>query len=279
MTGQGPRVPAVAVKTPAALVQLHASGYRHAGELPPGGVLVVGAGPSGQQLALELARAGRRVILAVGRHTRVPRRYRDRDIWFWLDEIGNLDDRIDEIPAPDASRGAPSLSLTGANGGEELDLGKLSDLGVVVTGRLRGFDGSRASFADDLAFQVAESDRRIRRVLDRIDRHIGADEQGEALPELTLPTGPRRIDLRTEGIETVIWATGYRRLYPWLRVPVFNELDEIGHRRGVTCIPGVFALGLRFQHKRKSHFIGGVGEDAEFLADVLTGSQQADCAA
>src|SRR5262249_56691092 len=114
-----PRVPAAAMEAPAHLVQLHASGYRRAEGLPPGGVLVVGAGPSGQQLALELVRAGRRVVLAVGRHIRVPRRYHNRDIWYWLEEIGNLDDRIDEIPAPDASRGAPTLSLTRANRRQE----------------------------------------------------------------------------------------------------------------------------------------------------------------
>jgi len=206
----------------------------------------------------------------------MPRRYRDRDIWSWLDAVGNLDDKIDELPAPEASRRSPSLSLTGANGGEELDLGRLSDLGVVVAGRLHAFDGHRALFADDLDAQVADSDRRLRRVLARVERHV-ADVRGpraawEAAPvlELTLPVGPGSVDLRAERIETIVWATGYRRSYPWLRVPVLDEAGEIVHRRGVTGVRGVFALGLRFQYRRKSHFIGGVGDDAAFLAELLS---------
>ena len=117
-------MPSEAAAAPAGLVQLHSRGYRSPDALPDGGVLVVGAGASGQQLALELARAGRRVVLAVGRHARMPRRYRGRDIWFWLDAIGNLDETIDEVPSPGAARRAPSLAITGANGGEELDLGR-----------------------------------------------------------------------------------------------------------------------------------------------------------
>jgi putative flavoprotein involved in K+ transport len=282
-----PRVPGEAATAPAALVQIHASDYRSPDRLPGGGVLVVGAGPSGQQIALELARAGRRVVLAVGRHARMPRRYRGRDIWSWLDAIGNLEDKIHEVPAPDASRRSPSLSLTGANGGEELDLARLSDLGVIVAGRLRAFDGHRAMFADDREAQVADSDRRLRRVLARIDRHV-ADVLGRPtarerepgrVPELTLPVAPGGVDLQAERIETVIWATGYRRSYPWLRVPVLDHAGEIVHRRGVTRVPGLFVLGLRFQYRRKSHFIGGVGEDAAFLAELLDRSVAAGRAA
>jgi putative flavoprotein involved in K+ transport len=280
-----PLLPTEAAATPAGILQLHSSCYRSPDTLPDGGVLVVGAGPSGQQIALELVRAGRQVVLAVGRHARMRRQYLERDIWWWLDAIGNLDDKIDEVPAPEASRRSPSLSLTGANGGEELDLGHLSDLGVVVAGRLRTFDGNQAVFADDLGSQVADSDRRLRRVLGRIDRHVAqvtgtsAAEEVEPVPELTLPQGPGRMNLPAERLGTVIWATGYRRSYPWLHVPVFDEAGEIVHRRGVTRIPGVFVLGLRFQHRRKSHFIGGVGEDAAFLAEVIERSVEASRAA
>jgi putative flavoprotein involved in K+ transport len=272
-----PLVPREAASAPAGLVGLHASGYRSAAGLPDGGVLVVGAGASGQQLALELARAGRRVVLAVGRHARVPRRYRGRDIWDWLDAAGHLDDRIDEHPNPEAARRRPSLALSGANGGEELHLGRLSELGVVVVGRLRGFDGHRASFAPDLDASVAESDAGMRRVLARIDRHAGRvlgqpeTPEGGPVPDLVLPPAPERVDLRAERIESVVWATGYRRSYPWLRVPALDEAGEIVHRRGVTAVPGLFVLGLRFQYTRKSHFVGGVGEDAAFLAGLLDG--------
>jgi putative flavoprotein involved in K+ transport len=214
----------------------------------------------------------------------MPRRYRGRDIWFWLDAIGNLDESIDEVPSPREARRAPSLAITGANGGEELNLGRLSDLGVAVCGRLRGFDGQRAIFVNDLELHVASSDERLRHLLARIDEHI-ADALGphapqpEPVPQLSLPACPGTADLRAEGVATVIWATGYRRSYPWLRVPVFDEDGEIVQRRGVTPVDGVFVLGLRFQHRRKSHFIGGVGEDAAFLAELLAGGLAARRAA
>ncbi len=279
-----PHVPAEAAAAPARLAQLHARDYRSPDALPDGGVLVVGAGASGQQIALELARAGRAVVLAVGRHARMPRRYRDRDIWFWLDAVGNLDETIDDVPEPGAARRAPSLALTGTNGGEELDLGRLSDLGVGVAGRLRGFDAGRVMFARDLESDVDDSDQRMRRGLARIDQYVAAAlgahaPQAEPVPQLTLPPSPGSVDLRAERIETILWATGYRRSYPWLRVPVLDEAGEIVHRRGVTRVDGVFVLGLRFQYRRKSHFIGGVGEDAAYLADLLTASRAARRAA
>jgi putative flavoprotein involved in K+ transport len=242
-------------------------------------VLVVGAGPSGQQLALELRQAGRDVVLAVGNHTRVPRRYRGRDIWHWLAELGELDRTIDEVADEDASRRAPSLPLSGANGGEHIDLGVLSAAGIVVAGRLTGFSGSHALLADDLAWTTSEAERRLRRLLGRIDRHV--EEAGleaelcaarPVLP-LALPVPPRTVDLAASGVSTVLWATGYRRDYRWLRVPEALDADgELRHTRGVTPVPGLYALGLRFQHKRKSHFIGGVGEDARYLARCLTDS-------
>jgi putative flavoprotein involved in K+ transport len=273
-----PSIPAISSAAPPGLRQLHGSGYRTPHGLPPGGVLVVGAGPSGQQLALELRQAGRDVVLAVGNHTRVPRRYRGRDIWHWLAELGELDRTIDEVADEDASRRAPSLPLSGANGGEHIDLGVLGDAGVVIAGRLAGFAGSQALFADDLDWTTSEAERRMRRLLARIDQHV--EEAGleaelcpaRPVPPVTLPAPPRAIDLAASGFSTVLWATGYRRDYRWLRIPEALDADgELRHTRGVTPVPGLYALGLRFQHKRKSHFIGGVGEDARYLAGCLTG--------
>jgi putative flavoprotein involved in K+ transport len=269
-----PRVPRAAGSAPQAVLQLHSSWYRSPDALPPGGVLVVGAGPSGQQIAAELRRSGRSVVLAVGRHVRSVRRYRGRDIWAWLAETGDLDRTREEVPE-EAGADAPSLTLTGANGGEQLDLDVLRDLGVVVAGRLRGFSGPQAIFAGDLGENVAIAERRLRRLLERIDGHIEAASLEPQLPaadpirEVRPAPGPRVVDLQAARVSTVIWATGYRRSYPWLDAPVLGGDGEIAHSRGVTGVPGLYALGLRFQHKRKSHFIGGVGEDAAFLADHI----------
>jgi putative flavoprotein involved in K+ transport len=246
-----PRVPGAAAGAPPEVAQLHSSAYRSPGTLRDGGVLVVGAGPSGQQIALELRRAGRDVVLAVGRHARGVRRYHGRDIWHWLSELGTLDQTIDEVANPAAARRTPNLPLSGARGGEQLDLHVLADAGVVVTGRLTGFDGSRALFGANLAADVRAAEERLRRVLGRIDRHVGG--RGEAVPPVGDLPGVASLDLRAAGITTVLWATGYRA-------------RELAHRRGVTRVPGLYVLGLRFQHRRSSHLIGGVGHDAEYLA-------------
>jgi putative flavoprotein involved in K+ transport len=272
-----PSLPPAAATVPAALFQLHTARYRSPAQLPAGGALVVGAGPSGQQLALELVRAGRAVVLAVGRHARMVRRYRGGDIFHWLAELGDLDRLTAEFADLAAAKLTPSLPITGGRGGEELNLRVLHEAGVVVAGRLRGFSGGFATFADDLEGNVEEAEQRLRRVLAKIDEHVarldGADVPApEPIPAVTLPRGPELVDLRAAGISTVIWATGYRRSYPWLRVPVLDAGGELIHDQGVTPVPGLYALGLRFQRTRKSHFIGGVGEDAELIAARILGT-------
>jgi putative flavoprotein involved in K+ transport len=267
-----PRIPAVAASAPYALRQLHADRYRSPGALASGGVLVVGAGPSGQQIAAELHRAGRHVVLAAGSHARSQRRYRGRDIWYWLGDIGYLDRTIDQFGGP-ATR-TPTLALSGANGGEQLDLGVLQALGVTLTGRLERFDGTQALFADDLQTIADEADLQMRSVLDDVDEHIERTRPSwphppEPVSELRLAPGPASVDLAAHGISTVVWATGYRREYPWLQVPVFDDRGEIAQRHGVTPVDGLYALGLRFQRRRASNIIGGVGADALLVAQQI----------
>src|SRR5204862_2480536 len=148
---------------------LHTNRYDSPDEFPDGAVLVVGAGPSGQQIAGELRRAGRDVVLSTGGHKRLPRRYRDRDIFAWLELAGNLDETLDDVPDPAMARRARSLPLSGARGGERLDLGVLADLGVVCAGRLTGFGSGRAHFAGDLEQSVARAEVDMRGLLDRFD--------------------------------------------------------------------------------------------------------------
>ena len=264
-----PAVPAIAAGAPATVQGLHSGAYDAPGSLPDGGVLVVGSGPSGQQIALELARAGRDVTLSVGRHARMPRRYRGRDIWRWLAAIGELDLTVDDLPDLEAARRSPSLPLSGVNGGEELGLDVLQAAGVRLAGRLEGFAGRHALLADGLAADVAAAETVMRRTLERIDAHAGGGP-GEPPAPVRLAETPSSLDLERERIATIVWATGYRRAYPWLRVPVLGHGGEIVHRRGVTPVQGLYALGLRLQWRRGSHFIGGVGADAAYIADRLT---------
>jgi putative flavoprotein involved in K+ transport len=262
------------------------SRYRNPDALPDGGVLVVGASSSGVQIADELARAGRDVVVAVGRHTRVPRRYRGMDICWWLDRTGRLSRTIDEVGDPDAARRETSMQLVGRNAadrfGEDLDLASLAARGVRLTGRLRALDDGQATFEDNLVTSVVESDRRLHRLLDSVDEHIDAtgltSEVWEPVrPRPFWPGGaPRTLDLRAEGIGTVILATGYRPHHPWLHVPVTAPDGSIRQYRGVTPVPGLYVVGQRFQHRRNSGFIDGARYDSALVVEHLCSNRPLD---
>jgi putative flavoprotein involved in K+ transport len=269
------KVPELATGLAPDVAQLTAAGYRSPSSLPDGGVLVVGCSASGVQIAYELASAGRRVVLAAGGHTRLPRRYRGRDILWWLDRIGSLDRTIEQVPDPAIARSEPSLQLAGAVDERGLDLDVLRRAGVRPVGRLRALDGTTARFADDLADTVDAAQQRLDRLLTEIDAYAAA-MPGTAVgspdppPVITVPAGPSRMDLRRAGISAVVWATGYRPWYPWLKVPVLDAGGRIRHRRGVTEAAGLYALGLRFQFRRSSTFVDGARHDAVHLAHKIT---------
>ncbi|MET1000448.1 MAG: pyridine nucleotide-disulfide oxidoreductase, partial [Acidimicrobiia bacterium] len=249
--------------------QLVPRDYRNPSDLPPGGVLVVGASATGTQLADEFTRDGRRVVIAAGDHSRAPRRYRGRDLFFWLDRSGILDVSIDAMPDRAAAARAPSLQVVGGRG--DLDLGTLAARGVTRAGRLLAADGAVVRFADNLPASVAASEHRLTRVLDRIDRYIDSAGFADTASDPDRPepiradAGPLELNLRRAGINTVVWATGYRRDYSWLRVGVLDGHGEIEQRGGVTAAPGLYVIGLRFQTRRNSNFIDGVGHDARAI--------------
>jgi putative flavoprotein involved in K+ transport len=270
-----PYVPDFAPALSPDVAQVVPTRYRNPSQLDRGGVLVVGASATGVQLAAEIRRSGRPVTLAVGRHTRLPRTYRGRDIMEWFDAIGLWDERYDEVRDIAHARRAPSLQLVGSDGGHDLDLNTLMDLGVRLVGRATDAAGTEVSLADDLALTTCVADVRLEQLLDRIDGHITAtDLDGDVPPReplrriAALPS-PDRLDLAADGIRTVLWATGYRRDYGWLRVPVLDERGEIRHDGGVTPAPGLYVLGLAFLRRRNSSFLDGVGRDASDLADHL----------
>jgi putative flavoprotein involved in K+ transport len=258
---------------------ISASRYRNPGALPDGGVLVVGASSSGVQIADELSRAGREVVLAVGRHTRMPRRYRGMDIFWWLERTGRLSRTIDDVRDPAAARTEPSMQLVGHNDADrytdDLDLGSLAERGIRLTGRLRGLSEGVASFQDNLLASVADSDRRMHRFLDAVDAHV--EESGlrsevwePIRPRPVRPTAtPTALDLRAEGIGTVVTATGYRPHHPWLKVPVTDTDGTIRQYRGVTPSPGLYVVGQRFQHRRDSGFIDGARHDVRSVVSHL----------
>ena len=246
--------------------------YRNPDQLGRGGVLVVGASASGVQIADELNRAGRDVTLAVGRHTRMPRRYRGMDIFWWLEATGRLARTIDDVADPEAARRETSLQLVGRNdptrAAQDLDLGVLHARGVRLVGRLESVTGHRARFRGDLAASIATADAATYRLLDSIDRFVdraGLAEQvwGGRWPRpIEVPDAPEHLDLRAEGIDTVLVAAGYRQDHPWLRLPITHADGSLRQHRGVTPAEGVYVVGQRFQHRRDSGYIDGARHDA-----------------
>ncbi len=263
-----PSMPAFASALPGDVVQVVPAHYRRPDELPDGGVLVVGASATGVQLAAEIHASGRPVVLAAGRHIRLPRRYRGRDILCWLDAAGVLDESAADVRDAEASRRQPSLQLVGRPDHRSIDLATLHEAGVRIVGRAVGAEDGRVLLADDLAHSVAAAEVRLARLLARVDSH--ADRAGpgaevpprDAIPPVRLPPAPASLDLRREGVRTVVWATGYHRSYPWLKLPVLDGRGEIRHEGGITSEPGLYVLGLQFLRRRNSSFLDGVGADA-----------------
>jgi putative flavoprotein involved in K+ transport len=270
-----PHRPACAALLPSSIQQIAPTEYRSAGELPLGGVLVVGASSTGLQIAEEVRCSGRLVTLAVSDHTRMVRRYRGRDTLAWAGDAGILDDPANEDANLEAARRQPSLQLVGREDHRNLDLSIMRRLGIRLAGRLLAVEGNIIHFDGELAARAQKSHMRLMRVLQRIDRYI--DDHGIVAPppnahdleSFDLPQGPAKIDLERENICSVVWATGYRRDYSWLKVPVLDESGEVMHRGGVTASPGLYIIGLTFLRRRRSNFIDGCGVDAEEIADLV----------
>jgi putative flavoprotein involved in K+ transport len=270
------QVPALAEALPAAIDMLTPIQYRNPGQLADGGVLVVGASASGIQIADEIQRSGRPVTLAVGEHVRVPRMYRDKDIQWWMDAAGVLDERYDAIDDIERARNVPSLQLAGSPERRTIDVNALSAIGVKLIGRLAGINGEKAQFSGSLRNLCALADLKMNRLLDAID--LWATENGldgeVAAPhrfEATLveASPPLLIDLSRGTIRTVIWATGFRPDYSWLDVPVLDRKGRVRHDGGIVDAPGLYLMGIPFLRRRKSSLIDGAGDDARDLSAHL----------
>jgi len=273
-----PSIPRFSEPLPAAVRGVTAHEYRNPAQLEDGGVLIVGASATGVQLAEEIQRSGRQVTLAVGEHIRVPRRYRGRDIQWWMDAAGILDLRYDEVDDLGRARNVPSLQLAGYADGRSVDLNALTALGARLAGKLAGLRDGKALFSGSLRNQAALSDLKMNRLLDAIDAWAADSGLDSSVPppERFTPTRiesspPLSLDLKGGAIRTVLWATGFRPDYAWLEVPVFDRKGRIRHEAGVADAPGLSVMGLPFLRRRKSALIDGAGEDARELSAHLAG--------
>ena len=273
---QGPRIPAAGMGFSPRVAQVHSHHYRRPSDLPEGGVLIIGSGQTGMQLAEELFEAGRDVVLSTGRCGRVPRRYRGSDLFHWMralavhgHEVGVELPSVDQLPDP-RLRFACNPHLSGHGGGHDTDLREFAKRGIRLAGRFQGADGERVRFADDLAANLTFADavfaERFQPMFDRYIAAAGIDAPpGEFAISDYQPAGITELDLADAGLSTVLWTSGYAAEYGWLEG---LELDDFGvprHRRGVSDVPGLTFLGLLWQLNNASANLAGVATDAEYL--------------
>lgn len=269
---QKPVIPPL-VGEDSALFQMHSSSYRNPQQLPEGGVLVVGAGSSGVQIASELRKSGRQVHLSVGPHDRPPRQYRGQDFCWWL---GVLDKWSASAPPKGAEH--VTIAVSGANGGHTVNFRDLAANGIKLVGRTSSYEKGSMKFAPDLARNIANGDANYLSVLDEADAYI--ERNGLDFPEepeaRNLGTDPEEltnpllhVDLASAGISSIVWATGFAVDYGWLQVDAFDEQGRPIHQRGVSEESGVYFLGLPWQSSRGSSFIWGVWHDAKYVAEQI----------
>lgn len=269
-------VPKFAECLPVKIKSLSSMQYKNPNQLEEGGVMIVGASASGIQFANEIQASGRPVTLCVGEHVRLPRVYRGKDIKWWMEVTGLMDMRSSEVDDKNRARRLPSLQLIGSPERVTLDINSLRQQGIEIVGRLAGLNGGMAQFSGSLGNQCALADLKMNRLLDTIDEWISHDNLSHEIStkhrfeDTEVDKDPKlAMDLKRQGIKTVIWATGYRPDYSWLKVPVFDRKGRINHEDGVVNAPGMYVMGLPFMRRRKSSFIDGANDDARELASHL----------
>jgi putative flavoprotein involved in K+ transport len=269
---QRPIIP-TSIPSEAGILQFHSSAYRNPSLLPEGGVLVIGAGSSGAQIADELVRAGKKVYLSIGPHDRPPRRYRGKDFVWWLGVLGKWD-----IKTPDPKMEHVTISVSGAQGGQTIDFREFAERGMNLVGRAGRYENGLLHFASDLKESIERGDANYLSVLREADdyvraHHLDMPEEPQAhiiRPEPKCMREPTlSLDLKEAGISSIIWATGYALDFSWIDIDIFDDKGRPKHARGVSEIPGLYFLGLAWLARRASPFIWGVWHDAAYLAEQI----------
>ena len=275
-----PRIPPPTDRISDRVMQLHSHDYRNEEALSDGAVLVIGSGQTGLQLAEELFEAGRRVYISVGSAGRVPRRYRGRDFFGWMADIlrhgadhGVTLPTAEQLPDP-GRRFSAMPDLSGHGGGHDTNLRRYAADGMTLAGRLTGAHGERLTFADDLALNLERADgffdERFRRAIDTyIERAAIPARPDDNVAVTHRPQGLTELNLARAGISTIIWATGYGLDYRWIVAPIFDELGYPRNLRGATDVPGLYFLGLLWQHSVASASLLGPEFDAPNLVNRM----------
>jgi putative flavoprotein involved in K+ transport len=272
------KVPLFAGKISPSIKQLHTSEYRNAASLAEGNVLVIGGGQSGCQVAEDLADTGRKVYLSTSMVSRIPRRYRGKDIMDWLSMIKFFDAMPEEITDPQMLNSKPP-HLTGIGGGRTISLQSLAKKGVTILGRLESADEKNIVLQPNAAMHVRYADGFSAKVKEMIDGFIANLKIEAPLPEADPEDMPdtdascanpaTSLNLAEHNITSVIWTTGFSGNYNYIKLPVLDQDGNPKHKHGVAEVEGVYFLGLPWLRKRKSIILFGIKEDAEFIAEKV----------
>ncbi len=270
---QKPIIPPI-VPEQSGITQIHSSEYRNPKQLPDGGVLVIGSGSSGSQIADELLRSGKKVYLSVGPHDLPPRSYRGKDFVWWLGVLGKW-----EMVALEPGLEHVTIAVSGAHGGQTVNFRRLAYQGMTLLGRTESFNNGVMQFTDDLVQNIAKGNINTLSVLDEADAYIERNglnfpiepQAREVGPDPSCVTNPiLKLDLHEASVNSIIWATGFTVDYRWLKVDALDVDGKPKHERGISTEPGVYFVGLPWQSRRGSSFIWGVWHDAKFVADQIS---------
>jgi len=266
---------------PEKITHIHSRDYKNAASLPDGDVMVVGTGQSGAQIAEDLHLQGKQVHLCVGNAPRVNRRYRGKDVVQWLEDMNYYDTTIDQHPDGANAPHSTNHYVTGRDGGRDLNLRIFAEQGMKLYGQLGKVENGQANFLDDLKKHLDNADSSAKRITDKIEEyiqfcHIEAPKDDNIHSDY-LPDSPLTLDMNTSKISTVIWATGFRMNFDWVKLPAFDERGLPIEKRGISPVEGLYFLGLNWMNTWGSGRFFHVGRDAGFLKDQITAHKKTYC--
>ena len=269
------KVPKISSNINQNIFQIHSAEYKNFNQLPPGGVMVVGSGQSGAQIAEDLLINGMDVSLALSKCGRRLRSYRGKDSSWWNYKMGLFDKTVDDVPFENRWKCSPHTS--GANGGHEINLIDLSEKGLNLFGSVKESKDNKLIFNDDMFDNLKFSDDYALNWSKNVDEFIRKEN-------LEAPIEKISEDIRLKSFEnhkslelnimpkikSIIWATGFKYNYDWIDLNITNERGFPVHKRGVTKYEGFYFMGLQWMHTSKSAQFIGVGEDAEFIVNKIS---------
>ena len=256
------------------IVQVSSKSYKNPSDIPDGTCLVIGTGQSGVQMMEDLWLEGRKVRLSVGSAPRSPRMYRGRDATDWLYEIGEYSKTIEQQPDPKQTEAKTNHYLSGRNGGHEIDLREFALKGLKLYGTVCNFDHDRIFFEPNLEINLDRADDSYLKICRMIDDYIESEEiVAPEKPVFTKKWKPSKeitsLDMASEGITSVLWCTGFKPDYSWLKIDCLDGRERPIHKRGITQEKGVYFLGLNWLNTWGSGRFLSVADDAEFLVEDI----------